>query len=142
MSEKKHPKHLARAAAVQALYQWQLNQVPVHELKKDSLAFMDPKTDAEYLQVLLSGAIENCEEIDSLLTEYGSRPLSRLNAIELAILRMATYELKDQLAVPYKVAVNEAVELAKEYGSPDGYKYVNAVLNAMLDQLRKHERSG
>jgi transcription antitermination protein NusB len=142
MTNKKHPKRLARSAAVQGLYQWQLNPVSVVELKKDMAECIEPKTDKDYMTILLSGAIEEHEEIDALLTEYGSRPPSKLNAIELAILRVATYELKEQPGVPYRVVVNEAVELAKEYGSPDGYKYVNAVLNAMLDQLRKHERAG
>ncbi len=141
MTKKKHPKRLARAGAVQAMYQWQLNDTSVEELKKDSVAFVEPEADAAYMQVLLVGAIEGLEEIDSLLTQHGSRPLSRLNVIELAVLRVATYELKEQPAVPYKVVVNEAVELAKAYGSPDGYKYVNAVLNAMLDELRPHERA-
>ena len=141
MTKKTHPKRLARAAAVQAMYQWQLNATPLEQLKKDSVDFMEPKTDKDYMKLLLTGTMESLEEIDALLTEHGSRPLNRLNAIELAILRVETYELKEQPAVPYKVVVNEGVELAKEYGSPDGYKYVNAVLNAMLDDLRKHERS-
>jgi N utilization substance protein B len=140
MTNKPHPKRLARAAAVQAMYQWQLNETPAAELVEDAVAMAEPKTDTEYVSVLLSGVLESITDIDALLNEYGSRPLSRLTPIELAILRVATYELKDQLGVPYKVAVNEAVELAKQFGSPDGYKYVNAVLNAMLDKLRPHER--
>jgi N utilization substance protein B len=142
MTKKKHPKRLARCTAVQLMYQWQLNSTPIEELKKDCAVLMEPETDPDYLAVLLFGAIEASEAIDALLVEHGSRPLSRLNAIELAILRVATYELKEQPGVPYKVVVNEAVEIAKEYGSPEGYKYVNAVLNAMLDYLRKVERQG
>lgn len=141
MTKKTHPKRLARAAAVQALYQWQLNSTPLEQLKKDSADFMEPKTDKDYMLLLLVGTLESLEDIDALLVEYGTRPLSRMNAIELAILRVSTYELKEQPGVPYKVVVNEGVELAKEYGSPEGYKYVNAVLNAMLDNLRKHECS-
>jgi N utilization substance protein B len=140
MTDKPHPKRLARAGAVQAMYQWHLNETPVETLKQDAVAMAEPKTDVEYMQILVAGALESLADIDALLTEYGSRPLSRLTPIELAILRVGTYELKDQPGVPYKVVVNEAVELAKQFGSPDGYKYVNAVLNAMLDQLRKHER--
>jgi N utilization substance protein B len=141
MIKKAHPKRLARSVAVQLMYQWQLNNAPIEELKKESIALMEPKTDVDYMEVLLGGAIESLETIDALLVEHGSRPLSRLNAIELAILRVATYELKEQPAVPYKVVVNEAIEIAKEYGSPEGYKYVNAVLNAMLHHLREQERA-
>jgi N utilization substance protein B len=140
MIDKPHPKRLARKAAIQAMYQWQLNETPILEVQEDAALMAEPKTDMDYLDVLLQGAFRFLDAIDALLTQYGSRPLTRLTPIELAILRIAVYELKDQLGVPYKVAVNEAVDLAKEFGSPDGYKYVNAVLNAMLSELRPHER--
>lgn len=140
MINKPHSKRLARAAAVQAMYQWKLNETSVIELVEDAIAIAEPENDSEYVKVLLTGAIASLTDIDALLNKYGSRPFNRLTAMELAILRVATYELKEQPGVPYKVVVNEAIELAKQFGSFDGYKYVNAVLNAMLDQLRPHER--
>lgn len=141
MTDKKHPKHLARCAAVQALYQWQHNPVSLAELKEDCLLAADAATDADYAGVLIGGAIENCEALDGLINQHGSRPVKQLDSMDLAILRVAVYELKEQIAVPYRVAVNEAIEIAKSFASPDSYKYVNAVLNAMLDELRPVERS-
>lgn len=141
MADKKHPKHLARCAAVQALYQWQHNPVSPMDLKEDCLLGADPATDADYAGLLIAGAIDNVEAIDALIDKRGSRPIKQLDSMDLAILRVAVYELKEQISVPYRVAVNEAIEIAKVFASPDSYKYVNAILNAMLDELRPVERS-
>ena len=137
----KHPKRQARCMAIQALYSRHHNEVSIDQWLKDSLLDAEGAADTDYLECLMRGVMEKESEIDALIGEFGKRSTAQMNAVELAVLRLGVYELLEQLAVPYRVVVNEAVELCKEFGSPDGYKYINAVLNAMLDRLRKEERA-
>lgn len=135
----KHPKHLARRCAMQGLYQWSQSETTHSQLLNDCLSHASEGVDSDYVVILLEGALDSREKIEALLNEFGSRQSSTLNPVENAILHVAVYELIAQPAVPYRVVINEAVEIAKTFGSPDGFKYVNAVLNAMVKKIRPNE---
>ena len=130
----------ARQFAVQALYSWQLNHQPAQEIE---LAFFEEpefKTcDATYFQTLLRGAIDQCDELDATLKPHLHLPIAEVDPIELSVLRMATYELKFRLDVPYRVVINEALEQAKTFGATDGHKFVNGVLDKLARSLRSAE---
>lgn len=137
---KNNKRRMARNLAMQALYQWAFTNEATDELVETFLFEHNVKSDTidlAYFQTLLLGAIENIEAIDKLMAPHLDRDISRLNPVELAILRMAVYELNFHPEVPPIVAMNEAIELAKEFGATDGYKFINAVLNAMLPALKQ-----
>jgi transcription antitermination protein NusB len=137
-----HSKHYSRSAAVQALYQW-------HHTQHDSADIIEQFTADEHLQYadrkyfkrLLTGVIQEQAALDALLLPTLDRDLSALTPVELSILRLAVYELAHCLDVPYKVVINEALEIAKDYGADQSHKYINAVLDALAPQLRVQEYS-
>ena len=123
----------ARYYALQAMYQWQINHTPLNELEEDFLInHIKKKTDLAYFKELINFIPKNFDAIDSHMTPILSRPLAELDPVELAILRMGIYELAHRLDIPYRVSINESLELAKKFGSIEGYKFVNGVLNAMV----------
>jgi len=128
----------ARSLALQAIYQWQLVADDIVNIK---MQFVDKinskKVDAEYFNDLLDGVIKNVGAIDEVITPLLDRKIKDLDAVELAVLRLATYELMMRLDVPYKVVINEALELTKNFGSIEGYKYVNGVLDKVARGSRK-----
>ncbi|EKD45678.1 MAG: transcriptional terminator NusB [uncultured bacterium] len=132
----------ARSLALQAIYQWQLVADDVVNIK---MQFVDKinskKVDAEYFNDLLDGVIKNVGAIDEVITPLLDRKITDLDAVELAVLRLATYELMLRLDVPYKVVINEALELTKNFGSIEGYKYINGVLDKVARQLRTDKKS-
>lgn len=130
-------RHRARELIVQALYQWQMTQHAAIEIE---LQFRDEglaNADQNYFSTILHGVIKKYPEIDEKLLQSIDREINELNPVELAILRLATYELLYQPDVPYKVVINEACELAKKFGSVDGYKYVNGVLDHLANKMLK-----
>lgn len=132
MSNKIRQRQKARRAALQALYQWQLNHMPTNELLAEFVAQQNPKkVDQEYFQALVTGVINDTEALDALIEPKLDRKKEDLEDIELAILRYATYELKSRPDVPYKVTINEACDIAKEFGTIEGYKYINGVLDKL-----------
>ena len=139
-TKKTNKRHEARAYAVQALYQWQFaaqaSQTLIEEFFIDHPMKPDVM-DKAYFYTLVSGTLEHVTTIDALLVPYLDRSITLLNPVELAILRLGVFELAHQKEVPDAVVINEAIELAKEYGAEDGFKYVNGVLNNMLPKLRK-----
>lgn len=98
-----------------------------------------PRADAEYLNELLRGVAECASELDARIAPLLDRPLSELSPIEHAVLCIAAYELVHDISIPYRVAINEGVELAKLYGGTDGYKYVNGVLDRLASEARPDE---
>lgn len=135
---------MARSFAVQALYQWSYTDEDPAKIIEEFLfeqGMQSSNVDIDYFQVLLSGTLSQVAAIDALMTPYLDRDMARLNPVELAVLRLSVYELAYQKAVPYAVAINEAIELAKEYGAADGHKYVNGVLHALAPSLRQEEMS-
>ena len=97
------------------------------------------KADAAHLDALLSGCIREAATLDATLSKHVDRPTGELSPVEHAVLMIGAYELSHCLDVPYKVAINEAVELAKSFGGTDGHKYVNGVLDKAAADLRPLE---
>ncbi len=130
----------ARRCAVQALYQWQLTGEDVAEVAAQILEEKDSKkVDVSYFRGLLSGVVKQVDKMDALLAPALDRSVDSLDPVELAIMRMGVYELQYNLEVPYRVVINEAVELAKTFGADQGHKYVNGVLDKLALTLRSTE---
>lgn len=133
-------KQKARKLAVQSLYQWQMANADLAEIESQFRAIKNmEKVDIDYYKQLLYGVPKNLETIETELTPFLDREIAALNPVELAILRMATYELLNCLEIPYRVVLDEAVSLAKDFGSQDGHKYVNGVLHNLAKKIRVHE---
>jgi len=131
---------VARKLALQALYRWQLNAAPWQDLV---LEFKDaedmPRADAEYFRTLVQGVWHARAELDRRLASWADREPKFLDPIEHAALLLGLYELSAQPEVPYRVAISEAVGLAKRFGATDGHKFVNAVLDRAARELRPDE---
>ena len=131
----------ARRCAMQALYQWQLTEQSFAEILAQFLERDEYKTaDAKYFHELLSGAIEQQTVLSAKVAEFADRPWVQMDPIERAVLLIGMYELMHRLDVPYRVVVNEAVELTKQFGATDGYKYINALLDRAARDIRANER--
>ncbi|ACS86672.1 transcription antitermination factor NusB [Musicola paradisiaca] len=127
----------ARECAVQALYSWQLSKNDIADVELQFLSEQDVKgADITYFRELLTGVATQAERLDALMAPYLSRQLDELGQVERAILRLAVYELSKREDVPYKVAINEAIELAKVFGAEDSHKFVNGVLDKAGPHLR------
>lgn len=130
----------ARRYAMQALYGWQIAANDINDIEKFYRADRNPKNyDVEYFVRLLHAIPENIQEIDADLTLYIDRPYANLDPIELTILRIATYEMKFCFDIPFPVIINEALDLAKMFGSTDSYKFINSVLDKMAKVVRANE---
>lgn len=140
-SKKMNPKarHNARYFALQALYQWQLAAHPAAFIAGQFAEAGLVKADVDYFNELVTEIPQHSAELDQLLQPCLDRKIAELDPIELTILRIATYELTKRLDVPYRVVINEAVELAKLFGASDGHKYVNGVLDRLAHALRTTE---
>ena len=136
----KSARHRARELALQGLYQWRVAGSSVSQIQK---ATLDEKSvgrfDVELFNQLLRGVAANSEELSELIAPNLDRPLAELSPIECSVLLLATYELKHQPEVPYRVVINEAIELTKTFGGADGHKYVNGVLDKLAAVLRAAE---
>src|SRR5689334_17627433 len=133
-------RRIARELAMQALYQRLLSGDEVDALLAQAADKDEFKrADQPFLQTLLRGVVARMPELDNALQPFLDRRIEQLSPIERALLLMAAYELTVSLDVLYRVAINEAVELAKAYGGTDGYKYVNGVLDKLAGQLRPAE---
>jgi N utilization substance protein B len=131
---------MARKLALQALYRWQLNKCPWQDLIQEFGDAEDmPRADREYFRELIEGVWRTHEALDAQLSEWLDRVPALLDPIEHAVLLIGVYELRDRQDVPYRVAINEAVTLAKRFGATDGHKYVNAVLDRAARTLRPNE---
>jgi N utilization substance protein B len=131
----------SRQYAVQALYQWQMADADPAEIETQFLSdFNFKKADIEYFHLVLQGVSEHVGEIDAKLIPLLDRPIKELGPVELSILRLSSYELLFCLDVPYKVVINEGINLTKEFGSTDAHKYINGVLDKLASRLRSSER--
>jgi N utilization substance protein B len=131
---------VARKLALQALYRWQLNAGPWQDLIQEFRDAEDmPRADGEYFREVVEGVWRNREALDADLSSWADRSPALLDPIEHAILLIGVYEMRHRLDVPYRVAINEAVTLAKRFGATDGHKYVNAVLDRAARALRPNE---
>ena len=132
---------LARKLAMQALYQWQLTQQTAVEIKQQYLESEDSAgVDEEHFVELVTQAIARHEEITAALKPFVDRPLEQLDPVEAAILMIGMYELPQRLDIPYRVVINEGVDLCKRFGATDAHKYVNAVLDRAAREIRAAER--
>lgn len=130
----------ARRLILQALYQWQLSGASAAEIIAQLSASQDLKdTDTEYFEELLRRIIAESTELDALAAPHLDRPLAQLDPIEHGILLLSTCELQTRPDVPYRVVLNEAVELSKKFGAQDGHKYINAVLERVCTDVRSAE---
>ena len=133
-------RRVARSLAMQALYQWHMAGQNLNEIEAQFRVDNDfAGVDGAYFHELLTGVAHNKSEIDGHIAPHLDRPLAELDPVELAILRLSTYELSKRLDVPYRVVINEGIELAKTYGATDGHKFVNGVLDKLAPQLRAAE---
>ena len=133
----------AREFALQGLYQWQLAGTDPETIARqlaDARGF--DKVDAGYFKGLLEGVVAAAPELERTIAPHLDREYSRLSPVERGILLLAGYELAHQPEVPYRAVINEAVELAKEYGGTDGHKFVNGVLDKLAAKLRQAEMRG
>jgi N utilization substance protein B len=135
------PRSHARRAAVQALYHALVNEQT--SLSKDALAFVSAenseKMDQKYFTALVEGVSKEIEQLDTELAYAVDRSLSAVDPVESSVLRLAVYEFIHRPEIPYRVVLNEAVELAKAFGGEKGHKYVNGVLDKMGSKLRAVE---
>jgi N utilization substance protein B len=132
---------IARKLAMQALYQWQLTQQSSAEIRKQFLESEDSAgVDAEHFTELVDKVISQEKAITAALAPFLDRPLEQLDPVESAILMIGIYELRDRLDIPYRVVINEAVDLCKRFGATDAHKYINAVLDRVARDLRAAER--
>jgi N utilization substance protein B len=132
---------LSRRLVLQALYQWQMTGQSFPELcnqytSDEGYAEVDP----EFFQQLLQGVVEDSAALDAMIGEWLDRPVAQLDPVEHAVLLIGVEELRAHVEVPYKVVLNECVELTKKFGATDGHKFINAVLDRAARQLRAAEQ--
>ncbi|CAG4894454.1 transcription antitermination factor NusB [Paraburkholderia gardini] len=136
----KSARRRSRELATQGLYQWLLSGSPIGEIDAQLRGAQGyDKADHAHLEALLSGVIRDSEALSIDLMPCLDRPIDQLSPVERAVLLVAAFELKNHVDIPYRVVINEAVELAKTFGGADGYKYVNGVLDKLSVQLRAAE---
>jgi N utilization substance protein B len=139
-SKNRTPRHRAREFALQGLYQWLLNNedatTVVNHIRG---AHGFEKADADHFAALLYGAIKDSVALREAIVPLIDRGVAELSPIEHGVLLIGAYELKNNLEIPYRVVINEAVELTKSFGGIDGHKYVNGVLDKLAPKLRADE---
>lgn len=131
----------ARRRALQALYQWQITGQSAQEIlaqfkEEQDLSLVDP----EFFQGLLIGVVKEKKQLDQKLESFLDRPVDDVDMMERAVLRLAVYELLHHPETPYKVVLNEAVDLAKSFGAEQGHTYVNGVLDQVAAEVRSVEK--
>ena len=142
-SKNRTPRHRAREFALQGLYQWLLNNEDATTVVNNIRAAHGfEKADADHFAVLLYGAIKDSVALREAFAPLIDRGVAELSPIEHAVLLIGAYELKNNLDIPYRVVINEAVELTKSFGGIDGHKYVNGVLDKLAPVLRTEEVAG
>lgn len=133
------PMHRSRARrlALQALYQWSFSQNSLQDIEWQFYEFNNmAKVDKAYFHEMIHEVPAHLDELDIHIKSHISRPFNDVHLIELFILRMAIYEFLFRRDVPYKVVINEALELAKNYGATEGYKFINSVLDKIAQEIR------
>ena len=134
-------RHRSRELAVQGVYSWQLSGNSVDQVELNLATSNDlKKVDMPLFQRLLRGAIGEYESLDAAIKPYLGRLPEELDPIEKAILRLATYELVHCIDVPYRVVINEYIEVAKTFGAQESHKFINGALDKAVKTLREHER--
>jgi N utilization substance protein B len=119
----------SRELVMKSIYRGILNQFDINQIKKD------------FYQNLFDGVVSNMDQLNTEISSFIDRPIEKLSPIEHSILCISIYELIYDAAIPYKVAINEGVELAKTFGGIEGYKYINGVLDKVAEKRRPLEVS-
>lgn len=137
-------RHLARTIALQSLYEWDFNQkskdeltfILTHNLKE----FAPDFDDKGFAESIIKGVIDHRDEIDALITKYAPEwPLEQITIVDRNVLRIGIYELRFSPEIPPKVAINEAIELAKTFGGESSGRFVNGVLGTIYKEMNKEE---
>lgn len=136
----KNSRRLARELAVQGLYEWLVarNEARAITFRLAEVKNFD-RADRPLLDAILNGVIGEASAIEASLAPFLDRGVEALSPVERAVLMMGAYELSHRIETPYRVVINEAVEIAKAYGGTDGHKYVNGVLDRLAGKLRAVE---
>lgn len=130
----------SRELAIQQLYGWLLNPEPASEVKRLARAEEGfANVDVPFFDRVIDGVISESDSLRTMLTSHLDRPIKELSPVEHAILLLGAYELSAAPETPYRVIINEAVDLTKLYGGTDGHKYVNGVLDKLVRELRPGE---
>ncbi|HEB55026.1 MAG TPA: transcription antitermination factor NusB [Gammaproteobacteria bacterium] len=133
----------ARRLAMQGIYEWQMSNNNIGDIETQLLIDSGSRNlDLKLFRELLLNVAKESDELDKHISEYIDRPMAEIDPVESAILRLGAYELLRRPAVPYRVVINEAVELAKTFGAEAGHKYVNGVMDKLAAKLRKPEVAG
>jgi N utilization substance protein B len=130
----------SRELAMKSIYRGLVNNFDLTQIQKDIRE--DPdfiRADEKFYVEILKGVFKNLETLKLEITSYLDRSYEELSPIELSIIYSSLYELKYSPSVPYKVVINEAIEVAKSFGGVDGYKYINGILNQAAEKNRKEE---
>ncbi|OGY43336.1 MAG: transcription antitermination factor NusB [Candidatus Buchananbacteria bacterium RIFCSPHIGHO2_02_FULL_38_8] len=135
-------RHLARTIALQTLYQWDFNNKTASNLNsiiKNNMAEFAPQFDDKgFIENLVNGVVKNQKEIDQLITRFAPEwPLEQITMVDRNVLRIGIYEMKYDKDIPEKVAINEAIELAKTFGGESSGKFVNGVLGSIYKEMNK-----
>ncbi len=129
----------ARRMVLQALYQWQLAGAPVHEIQAEFRGYYQGRIDWVYFHEVFPATVAQVEELDNAITPLLDREMSALDPVELSVLRFGMFELLHRREVPYKVVINECVELAKVFGATDVHRYINGILDRAARSIRTLE---
>lgn len=133
-------RHKARCAGMQAIYQWHITNASIEDVLLEKLDEEQSKRiDRDYFRRLVTGFVEDQAAIDALISPLAARPFDDISPLELAILRLAVFELKSCLDTPYRVVLNEAIEIAKKYAAEDSHKFINGILDKTIPILRAAE---
>ncbi len=132
----------SRNLLVQALYQWQLADGSSSDIEAQFRTDNTGKIDWDFFHQALVHILTNTEKVDQTFTDELDRKLSQVDPIELALLRLGSFEFLERIDVPYKVVINEYVDLAKKYGAAESHKYINGVLDKLAKQHRAVEIAG
>lgn len=130
----------SRRFALQALYQWQIAKTPINEVEAQFRVNFDMhKADLTYFHELLVGITEQVDSLDDVLRPYLDIDLTEVDPIEKNVLRMGTFELLHRIDIPYRVSINESIELVKKFGGEESHKFVNGVLDRVAAKARALE---
>lgn len=139
-SPAKSQRHRSRELAMQGVYEWRLSGASATQIEKATAAEKSlGRYDAEFFGQLLRGVISRHEELSALVSPHLDRKIDELSPVEYSVLLLGVYELTQHPEIPYRVVINEAVELAKTFGGSDGHKFVNGVLDKLAAQVRATE---
>jgi N utilization substance protein B len=146
MKEEFDPRHTARCVALQTLFEWSFNSSDLDEIiERDVLELEARSIDRELTKFLVKGVTDNLDTIDEIIRSSAPEwPLPQIAKIDLAVLRIAIFELYIARSVPPKVAIDEAIELGKQYGGENSGKFINGVLGTvvktLMPELHKKEK--